>query len=84
MKVSVVYAQAEEQTWLPVEIEENATVMTAIHSAGILSMYPHIDLESQKVGIFGKISSLEATLTEGDRVEIYRPITWTPEDEDDD
>lgn len=84
MKVSVVYALPEEQMWLPVEVEENATLLSAIHGSGILSMFPDIELDTQKVGIFGKISSLESLLSEGDRVEIYRKTTWVPDDDDDD
>jgi putative ubiquitin-RnfH superfamily antitoxin RatB of RatAB toxin-antitoxin module len=84
MKVSVAYALPDEQVWLPVEVEENSTLMTAIHSSGILNMFPEIQLDIQKVGVFGKLSSLEATLSEGDRVEIYRPIIWQPDDEDED
>ena len=38
-----------------------------------------IDLERQKVGIFGKITRLDTPLEEGNRVEIYRPITADPE-----
>ncbi|WP_413282681.1 RnfH family protein [Vibrio sp. MA40-2] len=85
MKVSVVYALANEQVWLPIELEDNATLMTAIHSSGVLNMFPSIDLDQQKVGVFGKIASLESPINEGDRVEIYRPIVWQPDiDEDDD
>jgi putative ubiquitin-RnfH superfamily antitoxin RatB of RatAB toxin-antitoxin module len=56
--------------------------MTAIHSSGILEMFPSIALDKQKVGVFGKVSALEAVLNEGDRVEIYRPITGVAEEED--
>jgi putative ubiquitin-RnfH superfamily antitoxin RatB of RatAB toxin-antitoxin module len=84
MNVSVVYALPEEQTWLSVEVEESASLMTAIHTSGILTMFPEIDLESQKVGVFGKAAALEARLNEGDRVEIYRPIVWVADDDDDD
>ncbi|MDG3085044.1 RnfH family protein [Vibrio hannami] len=84
MKVSVVYALSNEQAWIPVEVEESATLMTAIHMSGLLSMFPTIDLDKQKVGVFGKLSALEAVLSEGDRVEIYRPITWQPDEDDDD
>ncbi|MDC0610958.1 RnfH family protein [Vibrio sp.] len=83
MKVSVVYALPKEQVWVPVEVEEEATLLSAIHKSDILSMYPNIELDKQKVGIFGKVKSLDSTLSAGDRVEIYRPITWVPEDDDD-
>jgi putative ubiquitin-RnfH superfamily antitoxin RatB of RatAB toxin-antitoxin module len=83
MNVSIVYALPEEQTWLSVVVEESATLMTVIHTSGLLNMFPDIDLETQKVGIFGKASSLEALVNEGDRVEIYRPITWVADDDED-
>ncbi len=84
MKVSVVYALPSEQVWLPVEVEEEATLMEAIYTSGILDMFPAIELDTQKVGIFGRVASLDETLKSGDRVEIYRPITWQPPEEDDD
>lgn len=31
------------------------------------------------MGIFGKISKLDTKVADGDRVEIYRPITADPE-----
>ncbi len=84
MKVSVVYALPEEQVWMPVNVDEHATVLSAIHGSKILEMFPSINLEKQKVGIFGKVSSLDAAIKEGDRVEIYRAITWKPDDDDED
>ena len=56
-----------------------ATVKDAIERSGILRMFPHIDLATQKVGIFGKIVKAEAPLRPGDRVEISRPITCDPQ-----
>jgi putative ubiquitin-RnfH superfamily antitoxin RatB of RatAB toxin-antitoxin module len=84
MKVSVVYALPTEQIWLSVDVDAQATVLAAIHQSNILSMFPDISLSKQKVGIFGKITGLDAPLEEGDRVEIYRQITWQPEDDDED
>jgi uncharacterized protein len=83
MKVSVVYAMPNEQVWLPVNVDEHATVLSAIHRSTILEMFPSINLDKQKVGVFGKVSSLDAPIRDGDRVEIYRPITWRPDDDDD-
>lgn len=84
MKVSVVYALPKQQVWLPVEVDEHSTVLSAIHHSKILEMFPDIDLDKQKVGVFGKVLALDAALNGGDRVEIYRPITWRPEEDDDD
>ncbi|MBE3666713.1 RnfH family protein [Vibrio cincinnatiensis] len=84
MKVSVVYALPDEQVWLPVDVDQNATVLSAIQASHLLEMFPNIDLDKQKVGIFGRATPLDSELKEGDRVEIYRPLIWQPEDEDDD
>ena len=79
MQIGVAYAESNQNVWLQLEIEENATIQEAIEKSGILEKFPHIDLNKQKVGIFGKISTLKSKLNEGDRVEIYRPITADPE-----
>ncbi|MCA2018972.1 RnfH family protein [Vibrio tritonius] len=84
MKVSVVYALPKEQVWLPVDVDDDATVLSAIHLSNILDVFPDINLQQQKVGVFGKVSSLDAALKEGDRVEIYRPLIWHPDEDDDD
>lgn len=81
MKVSIAYAP--EQIWRIVEINEDATVEDLIQQSGILEMFS-IDLKKQKIGIYGKFTKLNAKLEEGDRVEIYQPITRVLDDEDDD
>ena len=78
MKIGIAYALPQRQSWLEVDIPDGATVKDAIERSGILKQFPEIDLEQQKVGIFGKVSKLDAVLNDGDRVEIYRPITCDP------
>lgn len=79
MNVGICYAKAARQLWINIEVPDDATVRDAIERSGVLEKFPEIDLEEQKVGIFGKLTKLDATLAEGDRVEIYRPITADPE-----
>ncbi|WP_446810243.1 RnfH family protein [Methylomonas sp. 2BW1-5-20] len=78
MNVGVCYAQADRQIWLRLEVPEGSTIGEAIELSGVLKQYPEIDLETQKVGIFGKLAKLDAVVKEGDRVEIYRKITADP------
>lgn len=78
MKVAVAYHEKGAQSWLHIEVPENASVKDAINRSGILRLYPHIDLASQRVGVFGKAVKLESPLRAGDRVEIYRAITCDP------
>lgn len=79
MQVGVAYSEQSQQIWMTIEVPDEATVQGAIDRSGILGMFPHIDLEVQKVGIFGKAVKLQTPLRPGDRVEIYRPITCDPQ-----
>jgi len=78
MKIGIAYALPQRQAWFDVEIPDGATIKDAIERSGILGQFPEIDLEKNKVGIYGKVSKLDAVLNDGDRVEIYRPITCDP------
>lgn len=85
MKISVAYANHETQAWHTYDVEENITVEEAIKSSGFLDLFPNIDLSQQRVGVFGKLTKLSARVNEGDRIELYHPITRVlDEDEDDD
>lgn len=79
MQIGVAYSEPAQQIWLTIDVPDGATVADAIERSGILRMFPHIDLTTQKVGIFGKIVKTESPLRASDRVEIYRPITCDPQ-----
>ncbi|MGD8483740.1 MAG: RnfH family protein [Thioalkalispiraceae bacterium] len=78
MLVEVAYARPDTQVILSLDVDESATVKEAIVMSGILEQFPEIDLEKNKVGIFGKLTKLDQTLREKDRVEIYRPLIADP------
>jgi len=80
MRVEVAFALPEEQTIIPLEVRRGATLEEAIRQSGILQRFPMIDLSKNKVGIFGKLSKLNAELKPGDRVEIYRPLIADPKE----
>ncbi len=79
MNVGVCYAESDRQLWMRLEVPDDSTIEQAIGLSGVLKLYPEINLTTQKVGIFGKISPLDTVVKEGDRVEIYRQITADPQ-----
>jgi len=79
MHIGVAYADKFKRTWLHLDVPDGSTVREAIEHSGLLRQYPDIDLDTQRVGIFGKFTKLEAKVQYGDRVEIYRPITADPQ-----
>ena len=80
IEVEVAYALPNEQLILKVDITPQMSIQEAIEESGILERYPEIDLAKAKVGVFGKLSKLKATLRAGDRVEIYRPLIADPKE----
>jgi uncharacterized protein len=79
MQIGVAYSEPSQQIWMTIEVPDEATVREGIERSGILKQFPHIDLDTQKVGIFGKLVKLDAALRAGDRIEIYRPIICDPQ-----
>ncbi|MGB5732853.1 MAG: RnfH family protein [Thiohalocapsa sp.] len=79
MNVGVAYADKFKKVWLKLDVPDGSTVQQAIEHSGLLTQFPDIDLSTQKVGVFGKLTKLTASVADGDRVEIYRDITADPE-----
>ena len=78
IKVEVAYAMPEKQALISLNLPFGSTAERAITASGILQQFPEIDLSTQKIGIFGTLCKLDKPLTEGDRVEIYRPLIQDP------
>ncbi len=79
MQIGVAYSEPGQQIWLTIEVPDESTVADGIERSGILRQFPHIDLTVQRVGVFGRLVKLDASLKPGDRVEIYRGIIADPE-----
>ena len=79
MNVGIAYDNGRKQVWLKLEVPDGSTVREVIDRSNLLEMFPEIDLATQKVGIFGRATKLDAVVMEGNRVEVYRPITADPE-----
>ncbi len=80
LTVEVVYALPAVQRLKQITVPPGTTVQQAIERSGILQDFPEIDLTKNKVGVFGKLTRLDAPLKDGDRVEIYRPLLADPKE----
>lgn len=78
MMVRVAYVDPEHQFWKQLDVPDECTLEQAIALSGVLEQMPFLDLETNKVGVYGRFAKLDAALKPGDRVEIYRPITADP------
>lgn len=78
--VEVVFAKPGEQALEQLHVPQSATIEAVIRQSGLLERFPEIDLKTNKVGVFGKAAALSATLNDGDRIEIYRPLIADPKE----
>lgn len=80
INIEVAYALPEIQVLLPLTVPEGTQLEEAVKLSGILEKFPEIDLATSKVGIWNKVSELNAVLREKDRIEIYRPLIADPKE----
>lgn len=80
INIEVAYAKPDKQVVIPLGVAAGCTVAQAIEASGILEQFPDINLDRQKVGIFGQVCARDKLLVDGDRVEIYRDLLQNPMD----
>jgi hypothetical protein len=80
MRVEVVFALADKQELLAVELPDGSTVGTAIDKSRIARQFPDVEFDALQVGVWGKPTARSHVVKEGDRVEIYRPLEMDPRD----
>jgi len=78
--IEVIYALPEEQELITLDVEQGTTAEQAVKLSGVLEKFPEIDLEKNKLGIFGKAVKADEVLRDKDRVEIYRPLIADPKE----
>ena len=78
--VEVIYATDKNVEIVPLSVEPDSTVLSAINQSGIISKFPDINLDFNKVGIFSKLCNLDTVVNDGDRLEVYRPLKADPKD----
>ena len=80
MRVEVAYAEPLKQKIIALEMEEGCSVRDPVRRSNITTFFPNVDVETVKVGIFGKAvrNPDDQELKEGERVELYRELIVDP------
>jgi uncharacterized protein len=55
-----------------------ATAFDALRASGVLERHPELSAGEPSVGIWGRVCPLDTGLSDGDRVELYRPLAMDP------
>lgn len=77
VNIEVCFASETAQFLIPLQVAAGTTVIGSIMLSHILDHFPEIEL-SNNVGIFSKKVDLDQVVNEGDRIEIYRPLSISP------
>ena len=78
--VQVVYALPECQRVAEVTVPVGSTAGDAIAASNLLREFPEIDLSRNSIGVYSRLIEPDTIVHEGDRVEIYRPLTIDPKE----
>ncbi len=76
--VRLVYAQPDSVWQADLELPCGATVAQAIDASQFPRLFPNYPRDALAVGIYGQVCGTDRVLAEGDRIEIYRPLTFDP------
>lgn len=78
LRIEVCYAGAEGQFIIPLEVAPGTTLGEAIDASGLRGRVPGLRVDDDHVGVFSRPRTLASVLRDGDRVEVYRPLTIDP------
>ncbi|MGQ0287456.1 RnfH family protein [Pasteurellaceae bacterium 22721_9_1] len=80
INIEIAYAYPDKYFLKKLIVEQQTTVQAAILQSGILQQYAEIDLRKNKIGIFSRPVKLTDIVSDGDRIEIYRPLLADPKE----
>lgn len=78
--VEVVFAEPSRRWLRKVSVPLGSTVAQAIEASGIMQDVSGLVVDPARLGIFSRKVTLDHVVGEGDRVEIYRPLTLDPKE----
>ena len=79
MKIAVAFSPGPGAALeLSRELPEGATALDAVRASGLAERFPDVDFGAATIGVWGRACAPDTRLQDGDRVEIYRPLTMDP------
>ena len=76
--VEIVHARAQFHVAKSLQLPFGSLVADALTKAEEDADFAGIDLKNSPVGIFGRLARKDQPLKDGDRIEIYRPLSEEP------
>ncbi|WP_416192663.1 RnfH family protein [Neisseria sp. CCUG12390] len=80
LNIEIVYGLPDKQVLKTMQVAEGTTIRQAALQSGLENEFSDLDLNTAKLGIFGKAVKDDTVLREKDRIEIYRPLLIDPKE----
>jgi putative ubiquitin-RnfH superfamily antitoxin RatB of RatAB toxin-antitoxin module len=78
IRIELVFASPDRQELLALEVDRHSTVADVIRNSPLSGLFAEQDFAACEVGIWGRLVDRGQQVTDGDRVEIYRPLAIDP------
>ncbi|HUG59012.1 MAG TPA: RnfH family protein [Candidimonas sp.] len=76
--VQLVYAEPDSVWQADLQLPAGTTVAQALEASRFASLFPNYPYDALAVGIYGQVCTTDRILADGDRIEIYRQLTFDP------
>lgn len=80
INVSIVYALPKQQWQHEVRVARGTSAMDLVELSGVLTVFSDLVKNDMQLGVYAQKVEHDYLLEEGDRVEIYRPLTADPKE----
>lgn len=80
IRVEVVAALPQRQILISLEVPAGTTLLEAVDRSAIAHQLPGLEIDPQRLGVFGRIRPPETRLRDGDRAEVYRRLNADPKE----
>jgi len=79
-RLEVVFATPERQCLIEINVSPGSTCEEAVRLSGIGREFPDDSVETLPIAVWGKAVARDKPVSDGDRIEILRPLVINPRD----
>ena len=80
LEIEVAYAEPDRGIVKELRLPHGSCVADALRLIARDPEFAEVDLENSPLGIFGRVVRRDHPLSQGDRIEIYRPLAADPKE----
>ena len=80
LQIEIAYAEPQRAIIKSLRLPAGARVADALRLAALDPDFSAVDFANPAIGVFGKLVRRDQLLRQGDRIEIYRPLSADPKE----